>query len=157
MTRPPVPLNLPLRLETRRALVVLEFVCTVVAVVLGVLGIVWINTWFLVLGALPAMLAAAVAHTRLAMSIQNIAQVSVRTLDERQRDARDRAFSRSLGIVGATLGALFAYALLALFFDLWTPGPSSLWLVLWLPMQLCFGLPTAIIAWTEPDTMPDLE
>jgi hypothetical protein len=156
MTRPrDLTLHLPLPKTTRRALVILEFACVALAVVAGLIASFSMTSVFLVL--IVAAMAAAACHTRLALSIQNIAQVSVRALDERQRDARDRAFSRSLQILTATLGAMVAYALAAMVFKLWLPAPEQLWLVLWLPLMLSTGLPTAFVAWTEADTPPDLE
>ncbi len=147
-------LYVPLKRSQRRMLVVAEMVC----VVLTTAGFVVFGSSpipLLLFGALIVPIAAAVFHTRLALSIQNIAQVNPRTLDERQRLARDHAFSLGLSIISVVLTVTWVYAMFAAMLDWWLPTSSQLWKVIWLPAMLTYGLPTAIIAWLEPDSLEE--
>ena len=102
----------PLELRQRRALVVTEMTLVTVTVIAGVLLEPALSLPAL-LGRLVCPILAAVCHTRLALSIQNIAQVNPRTLDERQRGTRDRAFSLSLVILSVGLSLIWLYAMIA--------------------------------------------
>lgn len=148
MTRTVQP-HLNLSRARRRGLVVVQYTLMTL-IVLAFLTRGLENAATLVIF-LVAALASMVTHTTLAMSIQNIAQVRVHTLDERQRAARDAAFAGALRVLTAVLTVAWVYAMVASWFGLWLPDARELWLPLWLIAQLAYGLPTAIAAWNEPE------
>ena len=147
-------LHKPLKRRHRRLLVTMEMILISLTVVAGILLEPDLSMPAL-LGRLVLPILAAVCHTRLALSIQNIAQVNPRILDERQRATRDRAFSLSLVILSVVLSVIWGYAMIASYAGWWLPMGGQLWQVLWLPAMLSYGLPTAIAAWLEPDALED--
>ena len=141
--------DLPLTQTQRRLLVLLESVAVVIPLMIAVSGV--LKILILSIIAIVFMLISMVCHTRLAMSIQNIAQVNPKQLDERQRAARDRAFVLSLRILGILLTIAWVYAMAAMVTGWWLPEAKYLGFVLWGFGMQVYSLPTAIAAWLQPD------
>jgi DMSO/TMAO reductase YedYZ heme-binding membrane subunit len=81
----------------------------------------------------------------------NAPNIRESAFDERQRQRRNDAIQRSLPAIGMLSALCLVYAMLA-----GTLGPA--WFnatvvqaMLWAIFLLCVSLPSAIIAWTEPD------
>jgi hypothetical protein len=146
--------DLPLPQISRRRLVVIELLCSVAPPLVLFSGFAF-GRWVGLLLFLIPLLIGAICHTRLAMSIQNIAQVNPARLDERQRAARDRAFVLSLRYLGWVLGLACVYAMIAGITDWWLPEKKYFGFALWSFMMLAFSLPTAVAAWNEPDPIED--
>jgi hypothetical protein len=146
--------DLPLPRVSRRRLVVIELLCSVAPPLVLFSGFA-VGRWVALLLFLIPLSIAAICHTRLAMAIQNIAQINPVRLDERQRGARDRAFVLSLRYVGWALMIACVYAMIAGLTNWWLPQQRHLGFVLWSFMMLAFSLPTAVAAWLEPDQLED--
>lgn len=71
-----------------------------------------------------------------------------RKVDERQRGVLDRSYRYAYGILAASAGAGLSLVLVA-------PAliPSYIWIALFLTAVVT--LPTAVLAWTEPDPPED--
>ena len=89
---------------------------------------------------------------------QEIANQKDGELDERQQTVRNRAYLRSYRILSVAVMVLVLYVQISVDFDIsWLPpldrvvGFSIPFGFLWLVITL----PTAIIAWNEPDPIPD--
>jgi hypothetical protein len=132
-------------------LVILEINCSVIRVIIAVYGM--FDRFILIVPFCILLLLTAACHTRLAISIQNIAQGSPKRLDERQRATRDQAFVTTWYYLSWLFNAAWIYPMLASFANWWLPTPQCLWLVLWGLGQFLALLPTAIIAWSQPDSM----
>jgi hypothetical protein len=148
MTRTALP-TLTLLRSPRRALVITQYALLLTGSAL-VLVFGYGNLTVLLLFILSALLSA-VTHTTLALSVQNIAQARVETLDERQRIARDRAFAAALRGLTVCLSAAWGYALLAPLLGWWLPPAERAWAALWGLAMLAYSLPTSVAAWTEAD------
>ncbi len=75
--------------------------------------------------------------------------------DERQTAVRHRAFVRAYGILTALICAGVVYSSVALAIGLGLPGPEYKNPLLFGAILLCTSLPSAVIAWTETDDVPD--
>jgi hypothetical protein len=79
-------------------------------------------------------------------------------LDERQLQVRDRAFYRAYQIAASIFGLWIVYDAIARTNNrqwLWTPTTFDQYqAIVWAYLLLSMTLPSAIIAWTEPD-IPD--
>lgn len=71
--------------------------------------------------------------------------------DERQTAVRHRAFVRAYAILAALLCVACVYATIAFDAGLWLPDANSRRPILFGLIFLCASLPSAVIAWTEPD------
>jgi hypothetical protein len=80
-------------------------------------------------------------------------------LDERQRAFRHRAYVRAYALLSGLVVATALYTFIAVDSGrLWLPqGGLSLQAVFWGVLLLVLTLPTALIAWTEPEPPSDLE
>lgn len=109
----------------------------------------WIREWgWWMLGVfVVVMVFSAGIHTMLALSIGNICQVKLSSLDERERASRDRAFIGAFQVLTLTVSIAWLYAAVASFTKSWLPEPSQLWMLLWLIGMMFYGLPTSIAAW----------
>lgn len=145
--------DLPLPQIWRRRLVVLGQLCGIVPFVIAVVGL--RDNLALLVVFVVLLVVSAACHTRLAMSIQNIAQVNPANLDERQRATRDRAFVLSLRYLGWALTAAWVYAMIAGIAGWWLPDVKNLGFLLWGFGMMVYGYPTAIAAWIEPDPVKD--
>ncbi len=78
-------------------------------------------------------------------------------LDERWLERRNAAVLTAFRALGMILAAAALYAELALSSEhfAWMRNPYLVTWFLWLGAILGMTLPTAIMAWTEPDPMPD--
>jgi hypothetical protein len=141
--------DLPLPQIWRRSLVILEHLSIALPAAIAVSGVVYtpgiLSVYILML------LLGASCHIRLAMSIQNIAQVNPLRLDERQRATRDRAFVLTLHVLAWSLTLAWVYALIAGLTGWWLPPRERIGFVLWGFGMLAYSLPTALAAWLEPD------
>jgi hypothetical protein len=82
----------------------------------------------------------------------SIANDSDSALDERQQRVRDRAYRPSYWIVSLILLLGSTYVLEANNSDWWLPSSAGAFQgITWTLVFLTMTLPTAIIAWTEPD------
>ena len=78
-------------------------------------------------------------------------------LDERERAVRDRAYRSSYTVVGTLCVTTVVYAAIAADSGRgWLPSTSNEWqAVVWGVLLLVMTIPTAVLAWTEPDPVPD--
>jgi hypothetical protein len=82
----------------------------------------------------------------------SIANDSDNALDERQQRVRDRAYRPSYWVVSLILLLGAAYVQLADSSGWWLPSSTEAFQgITWTLIFLTMTLPTAIIAWTEPD------
>ena len=82
----------------------------------------------------------------------------VRPADERQRAIREHAQAVSYRILGPVVGVVALYLLFArsVFDAAWLPSSSTEQVMLLAGLALLFStLPSAVIAWSEPDPVPD--
>lgn len=114
--------------------------------------------WFLgpllVLGLLLSLIALAMLRS----SIQNLADDNVKRLDERQRSVRHQAHHRSYKILAFLTIIVMSYLMLAIQIypnRLWLPRGEEFYYVNMTVLWLLITLPTAVIAWTEPDPEPE--
>ena len=142
--------DLPLPQAKRRTLVLIG-AATMIPVFFAFTGA--LENLGMLIAIIVCMVIGAACHTRLAMSIQNIAQTNPARLDERQRATRDRAFTLALRYLGWMLTIAWVYAMIARFTGWWLPDAQNLWIVLWGFGMQVYGLPTAIAAWLEPDPL----
>lgn len=78
-------------------------------------------------------------------------------LDERQRRVRDRAYLHAYQGLGALVILTAVYAMFARNLGWWLPTTGlQMQALFWGVFLLCLTLPTAIVAWTEPD-LPTIE
>ncbi len=88
----------------------------------------------------------------------NIANDSDSALDERQQRVRDRAYRPSYWVVSLILLLGTAYVQLANNSGWWLPSSTEAFQgITWTLIFLTMTLPTAIIAWTEPDVPAELD
>lgn len=71
--------------------------------------------------------------------------------DERQTGVRHRAFVRAYWILNTLICCVALYWMLAADAGLWLPDPAYRKQILFGLILLCSSLPSAVIAWTEPD------
>lgn len=90
-------------------------------------------------------------------SVQHVADKGDDGLDERQRVVRDRAYRSACHVVTGALMSTLLYGQLASQFQLWLPPAGVFQIGLPLVFALTFTLPTAIVAWNEPDPEPEEE
>jgi hypothetical protein len=87
--------------------------------------------------------------------------VTVPPLDERQLQVRDRAFYRAYQIAASVFGLWVVYDAIARTAErqwFWTPTTFNQYqAIVWGYLLLSMTLPSAVIAWTEPDTTEDLD
>jgi len=77
-------------------------------------------------------------------------------LDERQRSRRNDALARSYPVIGIFMALCLAYMMIG---DAW-PAVRNFTVIealFWAAFLLAISLPSAIIAWTEPDPLPERE
>lgn len=112
--------------------------------------------WTILLAAVPA-LATMLCYVALYAYTRSIADRSDRQLDERERMVRDRAYRLAYQVVATVLLLLIFYAMVAIDGgDLWFPRTLNQFsAIFWGAMLLTTSLPTAMIAWTEPDEVDD--
>ena len=82
----------------------------------------------------------------------------IRPVDERQRAIREHAQAVSYRIIGPVIAVVGFYLIFApRFLDhLWFPSTQVDQVQLFVGLALLFGtLPAAVIAWSEPDPVPD--
>lgn len=86
-------------------------------------------------------------------SVQNLADVNDRLLDERQQRVRDRTYRHAYAILSLVLSFVLLSGALALMAGLTPSFPSegALFWIFLVPSWLTLTLPTMIIAWNEPD------
>jgi hypothetical protein len=77
-------------------------------------------------------------------------------LDERQRERRDRAVVRGFRAYAILCSIAPLWATVALSAEKWAwlRDPSLITFAAWLVFLLGIALPTSILAWTEPDPLP---
>jgi hypothetical protein len=77
--------------------------------------------------------------------------------DERQRVRRDQAIRRAYPVIGAISGLVPLYAVIAITADKWQVLRDGyvVQCLAWTLFILTMTLPTAIMAWTEPDPLPE--
>jgi hypothetical protein len=73
-------------------------------------------------------------------------------LDEREQHICDRAYRPSYWAVATILLAAVVYIQLAAQYDWWMPNSGGAFVAMnWIAVFVITTLPTAVIAWTEPD------
>lgn len=139
----------------RRLLVTLMYLGLVAyggAVVLG--G----ERWWVLLSFGPLFVAIAI-HFRFILPIAKEVNKKIPNLDERQLALRDRAHYRAYQILGVLFVLTIVYAMLATVLDgvgLPTPETSAQFSgLIFLLTLLVASLPASMIAWFEPDPVPD--
>ncbi len=75
--------------------------------------------------------------------------------DERQTMMRHQAFVRAYRILEAVICIGLVYVMLASDSGFWLPGPRYVKFVLFGLILVATSLPSAVIAWSEPDAVPD--
>jgi len=112
-------------------------------------------------GALALLLAgvAAAAYgvvTLMGRTFVNAPNIRDAALDERQRSRRNDALARSYPVIGIFMALCLAYMMIG---DAW-PAVRNFTVIealFWAAFLLAISLPSAIIAWTEPDPLPERE
>ena len=109
--------------------------------------------FLLILGiSFGALVAFWAIYSTLKASIQQIADLKDSGIDERQRTVRDHAYRSAYQIVATALACVLLYGYIASDYGWWLPPAERAFQTLWLAaFMLTFTLPTAIIAWNEPD------
>ncbi len=112
--------------------------------------------WFLLLILVPGFVTL-LSFAGLYTSTYSMADQPDKRLDERQRMVRDRAYRLAYQVVATVLLLLIFYAMVAIDGgDLWFPRTLNQFsAIFWGAMLLTTSLPTAMIAWTEPDEVDD--
>lgn len=150
MSSPTTPAFQPVPRAVRRTLILAAY--------LGYLGMVlaWSlldppARWFLVL---PLGLIAVVAGGGLLMpQILGVSDGADAMLDERQTALRNRAYLNGYRVLGALTILAALYCMLAQGAGWWLPRTDlALQAVFWGVWLLVTTLPTALLAWTEPDS-----
>ena len=147
----------PMPRRRRRALVVaiyVSFAAFMVAMYAGYTAAPRWPTWLAVL-AIVLFAATAAGFIRLVTAPGYAADTVDRRLDERQRQIRDRAYRSAYYaltvLFGAlTLGVMYAAAIE----EIWAGARDAALLLPWLTF-LPGSLPTAVVAWGEPDPPTD--
>jgi hypothetical protein len=106
------------------------------------------------LGGLAYLLTMAV----LRRSTQRVAETKDEQLDERQRSIRDRAYRSAYTILTSLTMLALIYLSYAASFEglgLWLPPRQSVFAIVTGFILLSTSLPTAVIAWNEPDPEGD--
>lgn len=112
--------------------------------------------WFLLLVLAPGSVTL-LSFVGLYTATHSIADQPDKRLDERQRLIRDRAYRSAYQVLAAVflMSALYSYIALDSG-SLWFPRTANqLNAFFWGAMLLAMTLPTAIIAWTEPDDVDE--
>lgn len=112
--------------------------------------------WFLLLILVPGFVTL-LSFAGLYTSTYSMADQPDKRLDERQRMVRDRAYRFAYQALAAVFLVAALYAYIALDSgSLWFPRTSNqLNAFFWGAMLLATTLPTAVIAWTEPDDLDE--
>lgn len=112
--------------------------------------------WFLLLILVPGFVTL-LSFAGLYTSTYSMADQPDKRLDERQRMVRDRAYRFAYHALAAVFLVAALYAYIALDSgSLWFPRTSNqLNAFFWGAMLLATTLPTAVIAWTEPDDLDE--
>lgn len=116
--------------------------------------------WLLIPPIVFGVLLTFIALAMLRSSIQNLADGNVEELDERQRLVRYLAHHRSYKILAFLTIISMSYLMLAIQIypeRLWLPKGNEFYYVNMAVLCLLISLPTAVIAWTEPDPEPEIE
>ena len=94
--------------------------------------------------------------TLMGRTFVNAPNICDAALDERQRARRNEALARAYPIVGIFAALCLAYTILG---DAWTPlrNFTVIEAMFWGTFLLAISLPSAIIAWTEPDPIPEAD
>lgn len=150
MTKTKTPrFSVPVPRRVRRALVLATY--------LGYLA------WMAALALLPSPLLWLVAVPAAAATLYGLARLLIepklgtsdradQELDERQLHLRNAAYLSAYRIVGALVVSALIYAQLATDFGWWLPDTYNAWqAVFWGAWILVVTLPTALLAWSEPD------
>lgn len=114
----------------------------------------WIKSGIFLAMAVHSVGLAVLASAR--VGAWKLANDSDARLDERQRAVRDRAFRCGYALLGGAVVLAASYLALAL--DFGWPLPRSagaIQLVIWTVVVATTTIPTAVLAWTEPDPDPD--
>ena len=143
----------PLPRNRRRALVIATYLGFIAFVLVTYRGLTAEPRWPSELAATAVLLfvATAAAFVRLVTAPGYAADTVDRRLDERQRLVRDRAYRIAYYVLTLLFGA-FSLAVMytAGSDDSWTSVRSAALLLPWLTF-LPGSLPTAVVAWTEPE------
>ena len=148
----------PMARSRRRLLVLATYLCFAVFLVVMYRGYTAEPRWPGLLGLVAVILfvATAAAFMRLVTAPGYAADTLDRPLDERQRLVRDRAYRLAYYVLTLLFGALSLGALYAASNDdAWSSVRVATLFVPWLTF-LPGSLPTAVVAWTEPDPPEDI-
>ena len=114
----------------------------------------WLSAFSIVPGV--AMLAGMVVLSSKAAGVYDVANQPPDKLDERQQRVGDHAYRVSYWVVGAALIVGVVYVQVATDAGWWLPrSDGAMQALTWATILLTGWLPTAAVAWTEPDP-PDL-
>jgi hypothetical protein len=117
-----------------------------------------LGVWFRILGLIAGAVHAAgfFALCTRGFGAWSIANDPDSALDEREQHIRDRAYRPSYWAVSLILLIAVAYVQLASDFDWWLPDSAGAFTAMtWIAIFVTATLPTAVIAWTEPDAPVD--
>jgi MFS family permease len=95
--------------------------------------------------------------TLMGRTFVNAPNIRDAALDERQRARRNDALARAYPVIGIFMALCLAYMMIC--DDVW-PRLRNFTVIealFWAAFLLAISLPSAIIAWTEPDPLPELE
>jgi MFS family permease len=94
--------------------------------------------------------------TLMGRTFVNAPNIRDAALDERQRDRRNEALARAYPVIGIFAALCLAYMMIG---DAW-PAVRNFTVIealFWGTFLLTISLPSSIIAWTEPDPLPESE
>lgn len=149
----------PIPSQARRRIAVLAAYLGYAAVV----GFFWVRSnldvpaWTMVLPLAAGLVAVLGLATFCLGRTWDVANEPDAALDERERSIRDRAYRRSYAVIASAYLLTVIYA--AIGHDsgiLWLPRTwNELQAIMWGVLLLTLTLPPAVVAWTEPDPVPE--
>lgn len=86
-------------------------------------------------------------------AVRGMADLPEELIDERMVAVRNRAYWLAYTVLGAvvTLGLVAAWIASDATRIEWRPGPAEFQAAMWTMLSLTVGLPSAVIAWSEPE------
>lgn len=141
----------------RRQLVVRMYLC--LAVFLGAFAVPG-EPWWILLALLPLIYAFTLYAKLIRPIVGELTEKRDPELDERELMVRNHAYYHAYRLLSAVFGLFLAYLLFATVFfrDAGLPVPSTLGDFAQLALLLAYlvmSLPASVVAWTEPDPVPD--